>query len=223
MASETGTGRLVAGRYSVTGVLGRGGMGVVWDATDEVLNRPVALKEVQFPAHLTDEERADLRARTLREARTAARLVHPCVTTLYDVVEEDGRPWLVMERVESRSLQEVVQRSGPLPWRTAARIALDVLDALEAAHSAGVVHRDGRPGSGPRGPPRARRPPRAGGGALRRDRPPRRETGQRSRRRRLLGAPHRLRHRDGDRGRLDHHVGRHPRLAGLHHARPRRA
>ncbi len=145
MAAETGTGRLVAGRYSVTGVLGRGGMGVVWDATDEVLNRPVALKEVSFPAHLTDEERADLRARTLREARTAARLVHPCVTTLYDVVEEDGRPWLVMERVESRSLQEVVQRSGPLPWRTAARIALDVLDALEAAHSAGIVHRDVKP------------------------------------------------------------------------------
>ncbi len=145
MSAEAGTGRLVAGRYSVTGVLGRGGMGVVWDATDEVLDRPVALKEVSFPAHLTDEERASLRARTLREARTAARLVHPCVTTLYDVVEEDGRPWLVMERVESRSLQEVVQQSGPLPWRTVARIGLDVLDALEAAHAAGIVHRDVKP------------------------------------------------------------------------------
>ncbi len=145
MSAETGTGRLVAGRYTVTGVLGRGGMGVVWDATDEVLHRPVALKEVLFTAHLTDEERASLRARTLREARTAARLVHPSVTTLYDVVEEDGRPWLVMERIESRSLQEVVQRSGPMPWRTVARIGLDVLDALEAAHAAGIVHRDVKP------------------------------------------------------------------------------
>jgi eukaryotic-like serine/threonine-protein kinase len=145
MTAEAGTGRLVAGRYTVTGVLGRGGMGVVWDATDEVLGRPVALKEVVFPTHLTDEEREALRSRTLREARTAARLVHPCVTTLYDVVEEDGRPWLVMERVESRSLQEVVQRSGPLPWRTVARIGLDVLDALEAAHAAGIVHRDVKP------------------------------------------------------------------------------
>src|SRR4028118_1097667 len=101
MAAETGTGRLVAGRYSVTGVLGRGGMGVVWDATDEVLNRPVALKEVLFPAHLTDEERADLRARTLREARTAARLVHPCVTTLHDAVAADGRPRPALARAEA--------------------------------------------------------------------------------------------------------------------------
>jgi hypothetical protein len=147
MSAETGTGRLVAGRYTVTGVLGRGGMGVVWDATDEVLGRPVALKEIAFPAHLTDEEREALRARTLREARTAARLVHPSVTTLYDVVEEDGRPWLVMERVESSSLQEIVQRSGPMPWRTVARIGLDVLDALEAAHAAGIVHRDVKPGN----------------------------------------------------------------------------
>jgi hypothetical protein len=147
MSTEAGTGRLVAGRYTVTGVLGRGGMGVVWDATDQVLGRPVALKEIAFPTHLTDEERAALRARTLREARTAARLVHPSVTTLYDVVEEDGRPWLVMERVESSSLQEIVQRSGPMPWRTVARIGLDVLDALEAAHAAGIVHRDVKPGN----------------------------------------------------------------------------
>ena len=147
MSAEAGTGRLVAGRYTVTGVLGRGGMGVVWDATDQVLGRPVALKEIAFPAHLTDEEREALRARTLREARTAARLVHPSVTTLYDVVEEDGRPWLVMERVESSSLQEIVQRSGPMPWRTVARIGLDVLDALEAAHAAGIVHRDVKPGN----------------------------------------------------------------------------
>jgi hypothetical protein len=145
MTADAGAQRLVAGRYVVTGMLGRGGMGGVWRATDEVLARPVALKEVTFPAHLTDEEREALRNRTLREARAAARLVHPCVTTLYDVVEEDGRPWLVMEHVDSRSLQEIVQRQGPLPWRTVARIGLDVLDALEAAHAAGIVHRDVKP------------------------------------------------------------------------------
>ena len=145
MSAEAGTGRLVAGRYAVTGVLGRGGMGVVWRATDQVLDRPVALKEVTFPAHLSDEERDALRRRTFREARTAARLVHPNVTTLYDVVEEDGRPWLVMEHVDARSLQEVVQRHGPLPWSTVARIGLDVLAALEAAHAVGIVHRDVKP------------------------------------------------------------------------------
>ncbi|NEM07135.1 serine/threonine-protein kinase [Geodermatophilus normandii] len=145
MTADAGAQRLVAGRYTVNGMLGRGGMGVVWRATDQVLGRPVALKEVTFPAHLTDDEREALRNRTLREARAAARLVHPCVTTLYDVVEEDGRPWLVMEHVESRSLQEIVQREGPLPWRAVARIGLDVLDALEAAHAAGIVHRDVKP------------------------------------------------------------------------------
>ncbi|MGY1731183.1 serine/threonine-protein kinase [Geodermatophilus sp. SYSU D01045] len=145
MSADTGAGRLVAGRYAVTGLLGRGGMGVVWRATDQVLGRPVALKEVTFPVHLGDDERAALRDRTLREARAAARLVHPCVTTLYDVVEEDGRPWLVMELVDSRSLQEIVERQGPLPWPTVARIGLDVLAALEAAHAAGIVHRDVKP------------------------------------------------------------------------------
>ncbi|MGY1829228.1 serine/threonine-protein kinase [Geodermatophilus sp. SYSU D01180] len=145
MSADTGAGRLVAGRYAVTGMLGRGGMGVVWSATDQVLRRPVALKEVTFPAHLSDDERGALRDRTLREARAAARLVHPCVTTLYDVVEEDGRPWLVMELVDSRSLQEIVERQGPLPWPTVARVGLDVLAALEAAHAAGIVHRDVKP------------------------------------------------------------------------------
>ncbi|MGY1727920.1 serine/threonine-protein kinase [Geodermatophilus sp. SYSU D01062] len=145
MSADTGAGRLVAGRYAVTGMLGRGGMGVVWSATDQVLGRPVALKEVTFPAHLSDDERGTLRDRTLREARAAARLVHPCVTTLYDVVEEDGRPWLVMELVDSLSLQEIVERQGPLPWPAVARIGLDVLAALEAAHAAGIVHRDVKP------------------------------------------------------------------------------
>jgi serine/threonine protein kinase len=137
--------RIVAGRYAVGEVLGRGGMGTVWLATDTVLHRRVALKEVTFSIHLTDEEREILRERTMREARAAARLDHPCVTHVFDVVEEDGRPWLVMEHVAARSLQEIVEDQGPLPPAVVARIGLDVLAALEAAHAEGIVHRDVKP------------------------------------------------------------------------------
>src|SRR5215212_6649630 len=119
--------RIVAGRYAVGEVLGRGGMGTVWLATDTVLHRRVALKEITFSIHLTDEEREILRERTMREARAAARLDHPCVTHVFDVVEEDGRPWLVMEHVPARSLQEIVEEQGPLPPPVAARIGLNVL------------------------------------------------------------------------------------------------
>ncbi|MGY1704481.1 serine/threonine-protein kinase [Geodermatophilus sp. SYSU D00697] len=146
MAVEPSTAdRLVAGRYALRDVLGRGGMGVVWLATDLKLERPVAIKEITFALHLSEEERRVLRERTMREARTAARLDHPCVTAVYDVVEEDGRPWLVMEHVESCSLQQIVDQEGPLPWAAVARIGLDVLSALEAAHRAGIVHRDVKP------------------------------------------------------------------------------
>src|SRR4051794_24469669 len=120
-------------------------MGVVWRATDQVLHRQVAIKELTFAVGLTDEERGVLRERTLREARAAARLDHPCVTTVYDVVEEGGKPWLVMEHVDADSLQSLVEHGGPLTPRTAARIGLDVLSALEAAHAAGIVHRDVKP------------------------------------------------------------------------------
>jgi serine/threonine protein kinase len=137
--------RMVAGRYAIGEVLGRGGMGTVWSATDKVLQRQVALKEVTFSIHLTDEEREVLRERTMREARAAARLDHPCVTHVFDVVEEDGRPWLVMEHVSARSLQEIVEEQGPLPPPVVARIGLDVLAALEAAHAEGIVHRDVKP------------------------------------------------------------------------------
>ncbi|MFQ1000857.1 serine/threonine-protein kinase [Modestobacter sp. SSW1-42] len=139
--------RLVGGRYLLGAELGRGGMGVVWRATDQVLERQVALKEVTFPVHLTDAERAVLRERTLREARAAARLEHPHVVSVHDVIEEDGRPWLVMEHVPSRSLQQVLEDDGPLTPSAAARIGLDVLSALEVAHAAGIVHRDVKPGN----------------------------------------------------------------------------
>jgi len=120
-------------------------MGVVWRATDQVLHRQVAIKELTFAVGLTDEERGVLRERTLREARAAARLDHACVTTVYDVVEEDGKPWLVLEHVDADSLQSLVEHGGPISPRAAARIGLDVLSALEAAHAAGIVHRDVKP------------------------------------------------------------------------------
>jgi serine/threonine protein kinase len=138
-------GRVVGGRYALTGVLGRGGMGTVWLATDQLLHREVALKEITFSVDLSDEDRTVLRERTMREARAAARLVHPRVTTVYDVVEDGGKPWLVMQRVSARSLQEILEEQGPLPPAAAARIGLDVLAALEAAHEAGIVHRDVKP------------------------------------------------------------------------------
>jgi eukaryotic-like serine/threonine-protein kinase len=146
MSADTGRGhRVVAGRYALDGVLGRGGMGTVWLATDQVLERRVALKELTFSVELTDEERAILRERTMREARAAARLDHPHVATVYDVVEEDGKPWLVMKHVPARSLQEILELEGPLPPVAVARIGLDLLAALEAAHAIGIVHRDVKP------------------------------------------------------------------------------
>src|SRR4051794_11928572 len=120
-------------------------MGVVWLATDRVPHREVALKEISYPVHLSDTERAVLRERTLREARAAARLDDPHVVAIHDVIEEDGRPWLVMEHVRSRSLQRILEEDGPLSPTQTAQIGLDVLSAIEVAHAAGVVHRDVKP------------------------------------------------------------------------------
>jgi len=146
MSADTGPQtRVVAGRYALGEVLGQGGMGTVWLATDRVLERQVAVKEVTFPLHVTEAERAVLRERTMREARAAGRLEHPHVTTVYDVVEEGGKPWLVMKHVAARSLQEVIEERGPLPPVDVARIGLHVLDALGAAHALGIVHRDVKP------------------------------------------------------------------------------
>ena len=145
MASAAAKGFLLAGRYRLLGSLGRGGMGIVWHARDEVLGREVAVKEILLPPELPDDERAVLRRRTLREARSAAQLSHPNVVAMYDVVEEEGRPWIVMELVRSRTLAEVVQEEGPLPVRRVAHIGLQVLAALQAAHGVGVLHRDVKP------------------------------------------------------------------------------
>jgi len=138
---------LVAGRYRLQRRLGVGGMGVVWLARDEMLGRDVAVKEVVPPAGLSDKERDELRLRTLREARTAARLNHPNVVKIYDVVHTEEWPWIVMEFVPSRSLYEVTSTDGPLRPEQAARVGLAMLAALTAAHRAGVLHRDVKPGN----------------------------------------------------------------------------
>jgi serine/threonine protein kinase len=139
--------RTVAGRYRLIDRLGSGGMGTVWRAEDVVLAREVAVKEVTFPPGVSEEEREVLRERTRREARAAARLDHPSAVTVYDVVEEDGTPYLVMELVEARTLAEVVRTDGPLSPQQTADIGIAVIGALEAAHAQGIVHRDVKPGN----------------------------------------------------------------------------
>ncbi|WP_406071322.1 serine/threonine-protein kinase [Micromonospora sp. NBC_01638] len=136
---------LIAGRYRLLDLVGRGGMGRVWRAHDEMLHREVAVKEIVPPSWLADHERAELRSRTLREARAAARLNHPAVVRLYDVIPVEGSPWIVMEYVPSRTLQDLVDAEASLEPARAARIGLAVLDALQAAHTAGVLHRDIKP------------------------------------------------------------------------------
>lgn len=143
--STSGGQRRIGGRYRLLRSIGQGGMGTVWEADDDLLNRRVAVKEVRFPPELAEAELASLRARTMREARATARLSHPNVVTTYDVVEEDGRPWIVMELLASRSLAHVMGEDGSLSPQRVAEIGLDVLSALEASHAQGVVHRDVKP------------------------------------------------------------------------------
>ena len=139
------SGRVIAGRYRLEAPIGRGAMGVVWRARDQLLDRDVALKEVQMAETLTDDERANAYQRTLREAKTAARLNHPGVVTVYDVAEDGGAPWIVMQLVSAQSLDQVLATSGPLPPRRAAEVGRQLLSALSVAHAAGVMHRDVKP------------------------------------------------------------------------------
>ena len=140
----SGGGRLLGGRYRLLDRLGFGGMGTVWRARDEVVDRDVAVKEPRVAEHVTGAQRRTAHLRMQREARAAARIDHPCVVTVHDVVVEDDRPWIVMELVRGRSLAEVLAE-GTLPPREAARVGLAVLGALTAAHEAGVLHRDVKP------------------------------------------------------------------------------
>ncbi|MEV5598297.1 serine/threonine-protein kinase [Streptomyces sp. NPDC052496] len=145
MGSLRGEGRLIAGRYRLGERLGRGGMGTVWRATDEMLRRQVAVKELHLDDGPAGTGAEDQRARAMREARTVAQIKHPNVIVLHDVVEQDGRPWIVMELVDGASLADRLTGGGPLAPREVARIGLALLGALRAAHARGVLHRDIKP------------------------------------------------------------------------------
>ncbi|MFB8246798.1 serine/threonine-protein kinase [Streptomyces sp. NPDC055952] len=137
--------RLLAGRYRLGKVLGRGGMGTVWRAEDETLGRTVAVKELRFPSSIDEEEKRRLITRTLREAKAIARIRNNSAVTVYDVVQEDDRPWIVMELVEGKSLAEVIREDGLLEPKRAAEVGLAVLDVLRSAHREGILHRDVKP------------------------------------------------------------------------------
>ncbi len=137
--------RLIGRRYRIAERLGAGGMGTVWAGTDELLGRRVALKEVAPPPGLTADEREELVERTRREARAAARVASPAVMTVFDVLDDGESTWLVLERLPPRSLADVLREEGPMPPRRAAEVGLGLLAALEAAHAAGVLHRDVKP------------------------------------------------------------------------------
>lgn len=137
----------IGGRYRLTESVGQGGMGRVWRARDEVLERPVAVKELNVDGPGTDEDLRTRRERALREARAGARIDHPSVVRVYDVAEEDDRLWIVMELIEAPSLERAVAEHGPLSVRETARVGLALAQALRRVHAAGVLHRDVKPGN----------------------------------------------------------------------------
>jgi tRNA A-37 threonylcarbamoyl transferase component Bud32 len=139
--------RVIAGRYRLRSVLGSGSMGTVWSAYDEFLQRPVAVKEIRLPPGVTSAQADELRERTLREARAIAVLSHPNVIVLHDVARQDGEPFVVMELLASHSLAELIREHGPLMVEQAAAVGDAVAAALEAAHAAGITHRDVKPGN----------------------------------------------------------------------------
>lgn len=145
MGTEGENVRVIAGRYRLEARIGRGGMGVVWRATDQLLGRRVAVKELVLDDSLSAEEARLQRDRTLREARAVAQLHHPHIIVVHDVVEDDERPYIVMELIDGGSLAERISANGPVDAREAARIGIDLLGALRRAHDAGVLHRDLKP------------------------------------------------------------------------------
>ena len=138
-------GIVIGGRYALRTAIGHGGMGTVWRATDTILRRDVAVKEVILPPGMAASDRDSMYQRTLREARAAAALSHPAVVQVYDVVTEAGRPWIIMELLQARSLAEMIVEDGPFAPRAVAKIGIALLGALEVAHAAGVLHRDVKP------------------------------------------------------------------------------
>ncbi len=147
MAQNRLAHQVVADRYELLESVGRGGFGVVWRACDTLLQRHVAVKEIHIPGFLSEEDRAGLREKVLREARAAARLDHPGAVTVFDVIDDDGHPVIVMELVDAPNLSELVAEQGPLEPAEAGRIGQEVLEVLIAAHARGIVHRDVKPGN----------------------------------------------------------------------------
>ncbi|MFE1752636.1 serine/threonine-protein kinase [Streptomyces anandii] len=145
MGTEGDDCRVIAGRYRLEARLGRGGMGVVWRATDQLLGRRVAVKELPLDDTLSAEEARLQRDRTLREARAVAQLRHPHIIVVHDVVEDDERPYIVMELIDGGSLADRIAANGPVDAAEAARIGVALLSALRTAHAAGVLHRDIKP------------------------------------------------------------------------------
>ncbi|AIJ13878.1 serine/threonine-protein kinase [Streptomyces lividans] len=145
MVTEGAGGRVIAGRYRLHERLGRGGMGIVWRATDQLLAREVAVKALPLDESLSAAEARRRRERTLREARAVAQLRHPHVIVVHDVVEDDGRAYMVMELVDGGSLADRVLTRGPVDAVEAARIGVALLDALDTAHASGILHRDVKP------------------------------------------------------------------------------
>ncbi|WP_117213768.1 serine/threonine-protein kinase [Allorhizocola rhizosphaerae] len=143
--SRAAPGAIVGGRYALRTAIGHGGMGTVWRATDTILRREVAVKEVVLPPGLALSDQEAMYERTLREARAAAGLSHPSIVQVFDVVTEDGRPWIVMELLDARSLADMVLEDGPIAPRAVAKIGIALLGALEIAHAGGVLHRDVKP------------------------------------------------------------------------------
>jgi eukaryotic-like serine/threonine-protein kinase len=139
--------RLIAGRYRLLELLGKGGVGQVWRARDELLRRDVAVKEIVFPTTVSELDRASMQARVLREARAAAGLPHSSVVTVYDVIRDEAHGYIVMELIEACSIGELVQRDGPMPVAKVAAIASQMVDVLEVAHEHGIIHRDVKPGN----------------------------------------------------------------------------
>ncbi|GAA2640292.1 serine/threonine-protein kinase [Streptomyces spororaveus] len=147
VSDQSNSDRVISGRYRLLEPIGRGGMGTVWRARDEVLAREVAVKEVRAPAGLEPAELERLYRRLEREAWAAARVSHRGVVTVYDVASEDGRPWIVMELVRGLSLADVLEAEGPMTPQRAAHVGEQVLAALRSAHDSGVLHRDVKPGN----------------------------------------------------------------------------
>ncbi|MFJ4711135.1 serine/threonine-protein kinase [Streptomyces sp. NPDC088785] len=145
MGTEGVNARVIGGRYRFEARIGRGGMGVVWRATDTLLGREVAVKELGLDENLPADDARQQRERMLREARAVAQLRHPNIIVVHDVVLHDEHPYIVMELIEGGSLADRIARQGPVEATEAARIGLALLGALRVAHAAGVLHRDLKP------------------------------------------------------------------------------